>query len=77
MTNAVKHADADNMAVRVARDAGRCRSRSATTAAAAPPRPGSGLAGLIDRVAAAGGALQVRSAPGRGTVVEAVLPCAS
>ena len=43
----------------------------------ATARTGSGLAGLTDRVAAAGGALQVRSAPGRGTLVEAVLPCAS
>ena len=40
-------------------------------------RPGAGLAGLRDRVAALGGMLQVGAADGRGTVVEAVLPCAS
>jgi len=78
VSNAVKHADADTIAVRVARDAGRLQvsvrddGRGGATA-----RTGSGLAGLTDRVAAAGGALQVRSAPGRGTLVEAVLPCAS
>jgi signal transduction histidine kinase len=78
VSNAVKHADADTIAVRVARDAGRLQvsvrddGRGGATA-----RSGSGLAGLTDRVAAAGGALQVRSAPGRGTLVEAVLPCAS
>jgi signal transduction histidine kinase len=38
---------------------------------------GSGLAGLADRVAAAGGNLTVRSPRGRGTTIEAVLPCAS
>jgi hypothetical protein len=34
-------------------------------------------AGLADRVAAAGGALHLSSSAGRGTLVEAVLPCAS
>ena len=40
-------------------------------------RPGSGLAGLRDRVGALGGTLGIRTAPGAGTVVEAVLPCES
>lgn len=35
---------------------------------------GGGLLGLADRAAALGGALWVRSAPGEGTVVEAILP---
>jgi len=39
--------------------------------------PGSGLAGLGDRVAAVGGTLSVRSKPGTGTALEALLPCAS
>lgn len=39
--------------------------------------PGSGLAGLGDRVAAVGGVLQVHSPLGLGTTVEAVLPCGS
>ena len=39
--------------------------------------PGSGLAGLTDRVSAGGGTLRVHSEPGRGTTVEAMLPCAS
>jgi signal transduction histidine kinase len=38
---------------------------------------GSGLAGLADRVSAGGGTLHVRSAIGRGTTVEALLPCVS
>jgi signal transduction histidine kinase len=35
---------------------------------------GSGLLGLGDRVAAAGGTLQVDSPPGRGTTVTAEIP---
>ena len=54
-----------------------CRSGARRRPRRGDARSGSGLAGLTDRVAAAGGALQVRSAPGRGTLVEAVLPCAS
>jgi signal transduction histidine kinase len=78
VSNAVKHAEADSIAVRVARDAGRLQvSVRDDGRGGAAPHAGSGLAGLTDRVAAAGGALQVRSAPGRGTLVEAVLPCAS
>jgi hypothetical protein len=44
---------------------------------AAHLRPGTGLAGLTDRVAAAGGALLLHSPSGYGTLVQAVLPCAS
>ena len=41
------------------------------------PRPGSGLAGLADRVGAHGGRLSIESRRGAGTTIEAVLPCAS
>jgi PAS domain S-box-containing protein len=43
----------------------------------ADPRTGSGLAGLIDRVAALDGTLVVHSPLGGGTSVEAVVPCGS
>jgi signal transduction histidine kinase len=43
----------------------------------ADPAKGSGLRGLADRVAAVGGRLTVRSSDGRGTRIEAVIPCAS
>ena len=36
---------------------------------------GSGLAGLADRVASAGGVLRVDSPPGAGTRLEADIPC--
>jgi signal transduction histidine kinase len=38
---------------------------------------GSGLRGLADRVESLDGRLQVRSAPGSGTVVTAEMPCES
>jgi signal transduction histidine kinase len=38
---------------------------------------GSGLRGLADRVEALEGQLRVVSAPGAGTTVSAVIPCAS
>ena len=37
-------------------------------------RPGGGLAGLEDRMAALGGTLAIDSAPRRGTVVRATIP---
>jgi signal transduction histidine kinase len=41
----------------------------------AQARPGSGLAGLMDRVAALGGSLNMSSPLGHGTIIEAELPC--
>lgn len=38
---------------------------------------GGGLAALRDRAAAIGGTMTITSAPGNGTTIEAVLPCAS
>ena len=40
----------------------------------ADPRTGSGLRGLIDRVEALGGRLEVQSPTGRGTTIRAWLP---
>ena len=78
LANSVKHAGAARIGLRVARQDGVVAvlvSDDGIGGAAA--RTGSGLAGLADRVAAAGGRLSVRSPAGSGTVVEAVLPCAS
>jgi signal transduction histidine kinase len=41
----------------------------------ADPALGAGLRGLSDRVTALGGTLRIDSPPGKGTVVEALLPC--
>jgi signal transduction histidine kinase len=78
VTNAAKHAGAEQVAVRVARDDAAVRIRVEDDGCGgATVRPGSGLAGLSDRVAALGGSMTMRSPSGGGTVIEAVLPCAS
>lgn len=75
VANAVKHADATCIGLRVTRVDGHVVVRvSDDGRGGAIVRNGSGLA---DRVAALGGSLHVESPPGRGTVVEAALPCAS
>jgi hypothetical protein len=43
----------------------------------AAPAPGSGLSGLVDRVAAVDGTLDVFSPVGHGTTVTVELPCGS
>jgi signal transduction histidine kinase len=40
----------------------------------ADPSTGSGLRGLLDRVAAVGGRLELDSPPGHGTTVRAAIP---
>ncbi len=78
VANTVKHADASRIALRIVHVDGQLRVRVEDDGhGGAIPRPGSGLAGISDRVAAAGGSLVVLSRPGEGTVVEAMLPCAS
>ncbi|MEU4604101.1 histidine kinase [Kribbella sp. NPDC023972] len=78
VTNAAKYANATSIAVRVARSADQVTVLVEDDGCGgAAPRPGSGLSGLLDRVAAVGGSLNLRSPAGRGTTVEAVLPCGS
>jgi signal transduction histidine kinase len=78
MANAVKHAHPGMIELRVARLNGQLTVQVRDDGrGGASLLPGAGLAGIADRVAAAGGALSVSSPAGRGTVVEAVLPCAS
>ncbi len=78
VTNAVKHAEASRIGLRVVREGGHLLiSVRDNGCGGAAIRPGAGLAGLSDRVAAAGGSLSLHSAPRQGTVVEVVLPCAS
>ena len=77
MTNAVKHAGPATIGVRVSQAGDRVTVRvSDDGPGGAEIRPGTGLAGLADRVRAAGGALRLSSPAGGGTLVEAVLPCA-
>jgi signal transduction histidine kinase len=78
IANSVKHARAGRIGLTVVRDDGGLQvTVSDDGVGGADVAAGSGLAGLADRVAAAGGNLVVHSPRGRGTTVEAVLPCAS
>ena len=78
VANAIKHSEAATLAVRVRAADGLVNvTISDDGLGGAAVRPGSGLAGLLDRVAAVGGGLRVASPLGGGTVVEAVIPCGS
>jgi signal transduction histidine kinase len=78
LANTIKHASAGHVSVAAQRVNG---SLTVTVRddgrGGASPAAGSGLAGLADRVAAAGGRLEVDSVAGLGTTVRAVIPCAS
>lgn len=77
VTNAVKHAAASSVRVRVADGAEVVVSVADDGSGGADLRTGSGLRGLQERVHAVGGRFLVSEAVPRGTLVEAVLPCAS
>jgi signal transduction histidine kinase len=75
VANAVKHANASRIGLRVVRADNQVLVRvSDDGRGGAALQPGSGLA---DRVAALGGSIAITSPIGRGTIVEAALPCAS
>ena len=76
LTNVAKYARASSVHVRVEQ----CGTRLEVEVTddgigGADLRPGSGLEGLADRVAALEGRLSLHSPPGAGTVVRAELPC--
>jgi signal transduction histidine kinase len=78
VTNAVKYAAGHRIALSVAQAPGSLTVRVQDDGrGGAVLRNGSGLAGLRERVRALGGDLTVVSPVDRGTLVEAVLPCAS
>ena len=78
LANAVKHARPATIAVSVVRTDGQVTVQISDDGhGGARPRPGAGLAGLADRIAAAGGTLRLSSPDGHGTLIEAVLPCGS
>jgi len=76
LANAVKHSDAGAIAVRVHRDDDIMRVTVRDDGRGGADAGGAGIAGLGDRVAAAGGRLRVVSERARGTMIEAELPCA-
>ncbi|HEX6538878.1 MAG TPA: histidine kinase [Candidatus Dormibacteraeota bacterium] len=78
LQNVAKHARATRAQVRIVRDGDTVSVEVGDDGVGgAAVGAGTGLAGLRDRVEAAGGTLTVNSLPGNGTVVRAVLPCES
>jgi signal transduction histidine kinase len=78
LANAVKHAQAERIALHVARHDSRLVVSVADDGmGGADADAGSGLLGLSDRVAANGGTLHIDSVRGRGTRITAELPCVS
>lgn len=77
LTNVAKYARASSATVTIAeRDGQLVVEVTDDGAGGADPSRGSGLRGLGDRVAAAGGRLTVQSDAGHGTTVRAEIPCA-
>ena len=78
LTNAVKHAEASELRVRMATEEGELRVEISDDGrgGADPDGGGTGLRGLADRVEALGGQLSLESPPGAGTTVRAALPLA-
>jgi signal transduction histidine kinase len=78
LANAVKHAEARKLTVRMERADGLLTIEvSDDGVGGAGVERGSGLRGIADRVEALGGRLRVDSVPGRGTHLVAELPCGS
>jgi signal transduction histidine kinase len=78
LTNAVKHARADQVVLQIARqNSTLVVSVADDGVGGAAVGRGSGLTGLSDRVAARGGRLRIESARGHGTTLIAELPCVS
>jgi signal transduction histidine kinase len=75
LANIAKHARASATEVTVKTEGGRLRlSVQDNGVGGARPRPGSGVAGLTDRVHALGGTVTVQSPAGEGTRLEVELP---
>jgi signal transduction histidine kinase len=77
LANAAKHSHASVIQIRIDDEGGRLRVEvSDDGVGGVDPRRGSGIVGLQDRAAAAGGSLAVESRNGHGTVVRVDLPYA-
>jgi signal transduction histidine kinase len=76
LTNAIKHASAQQVILEFARERGHLvLTVTDDGSGGANARHGNGLLGLIDRARAHGGTLTIDSAPGTGTKLTARLPC--
>ena len=77
VVNAQKHAHASRVVIDVHQCDAHLRIQVCDDGGGGANPDGPGLAGMRDRVEAAGGTLVIDSTTGAGTTIEAVLPCAS
>jgi signal transduction histidine kinase len=78
LTNTARHSHAAEVTVRVKATNGHLDLMIRDDGSGgADPANGSGLIGLVDRVEAVGGHLEVNSPAGVGTSLEAIIPCAA
>jgi signal transduction histidine kinase len=78
VTNAIKHSAATAVSISAHRNNGHLVVSVADDGVGGVvEKPGGGLRGLQDRVAAHGGSLHIESAPDKGTILTAELPCGS
>ena len=78
LANASKHAEPDRIEVRVAvREGDLMIEVRDDGCGGVDPARGSGLSGLVDRVSALGGTLEIESAVGAGTTIRARMPVTS
>ena len=75
VTNAIKHADAASITIRVRSGDGLLSVSVEDDGVGGADAAGTGLSGIASRVAARDGQLRVHSPVGGPTVVEAVIPC--
>ena len=76
LTNVAKYSEAQQATVAVSRLNGHVVVEVADDGVGgADPATGTGLRGLVDRVSALGGQLEVESPAGAGTTVRAEIPC--
>jgi signal transduction histidine kinase len=79
LQNIAKYADASRAIVRLWTQSGRLSMSVRDDGSGfdvAATRPGTGLLGMADRIEALGGAFEIRSGPGEGTIVSATVPVA-
>ncbi|MDX1510903.1 MAG: sensor histidine kinase [Nitriliruptorales bacterium] len=75
LANVTKYAQASSVSISMLRDDGTVVLEVVDDGVGgARPEPGSGLAGLVDRVEAVGGQLHIDSPAGSGTTIRAILP---
>jgi signal transduction histidine kinase len=77
LQNVAKYAESDRTVIRLSQSNGSLSFEVVDEGRGFEPNAvatGSGLQGMADRLAAVGGSLEIRSAPGRGTTVAGRVP---